>query len=257
MLACRASRTLAHVDGERARPPHRVAAPTMSRFAGNELRRTARPRAPAGGFAASSASSPLTFASSAFCADTRKDLRRRDAERAPRRSRPGGRSRRRSAASDFELVPQAVDLVQDDDAAPPSARDRRRRDAAPDVEVGLGDAGVGGEDEQDGVRARQQVERELRLGADRVEPGRVEDDEALLQQRMREVDDRVAPARDVDAFVAAARQAIAGSESLVRAGRAPARARRARASPATRARSASLICRRRDRSSGNVAHSSA
>ena len=59
-----------------------------------------------------------------------------------------------------------------------------------------------GEDEEHGVRLRQQRERELGLGADRVESGRVEDDEALLQQRMREVDDRVPPARDVEhAFI--------------------------------------------------------
>ena len=39
----------------------------------------------------------------------------------------------------------------------------------PDLEVGLGDAGVGGEDEQERVRVGQEVERELGLGADRVE----------------------------------------------------------------------------------------
>ena len=69
----------------------------------------------------------------------------------------------------------------------------------PDLEVGLGHAGVGGEDEQHRVRVGQQVQRELGLGADRVQARRVEDHEALLQQRMREVDDRVAPARNVDA----------------------------------------------------------
>ena len=44
----------------------------------------------------------------------------------------------------------------------------------------------------------KQVERELGLGADRVQSRRVEDHEPLLQQRMREVDDRMPPARDVD-----------------------------------------------------------
>ena len=73
----------------------------------------------------------------------------------------------------------------------------------PHLEVGLGHAGVGGEDEQHRMRVREQVERELGLGADRVQSRRVEDHEALLQQRMREIDDRMAPARDVDRALAA------------------------------------------------------
>ena len=46
----------------------------------------------------------------------------------------------------------------------------------PHVEVGLGHAGVGGEHEQHRVRVRQQVQRQLGLGADRVQSRRVEDD---------------------------------------------------------------------------------
>ena len=54
------------------------------------------------------------------------------------------------------------------------------------------------------MRVGQQVERELGLGADRVEARRVEDHQALLQQRVRKIDDRVPPARDVDGAVVAA-----------------------------------------------------
>ena len=126
----------------------------------------------------------------------------------------------------------------------------------PHLEVGLGHAGVGGEDEQHRVRVRQQVERELGLGADRVQARRVEDDQALLQQRMREVDDRVAPARNVDGAVAVAIRA--------RTGRRRRRSRPYLRASATGTRftcdtrdSASLIWSASTRSSGSVTHSSA
>ena len=176
-----------------------VAAPTMSRFAGISSWDSASLELRAGGFCASSASSPLTLASSAFCADTAKTCAGGIAEHLRAWSAPGARSRPRSRRRVLKLVPQAVDLVQDDQTAF-ALRGRIVADqvVVPHVDVGLGHAGVGGEDEQHRVRVGQEVERELGLGADRVQARRVEDDEALLQQRVREVDDRVAPARDVD-----------------------------------------------------------
>ena len=96
-----------------------------------------------------------------------------------------------------ERIVQRVDLVEDDEA-------RRRVCAeviAPDREVGLGDAGVGAEDEHRRVRARQQAQRQLGLGADRVEARRVEHHQALLQERMRVVDERVAPGGHLDLAV--------------------------------------------------------
>ena len=76
-------------------------------------------------------------------------------------------------------------------------RPRWRRPAlhvvAPHREVALGDAGVGGQDEQHRVGVGQQVEGELGLGADGVEARGVEDHQALLEQRVRKLDDRVAP----------------------------------------------------------------
>ena len=96
----------------------------------------------------------------------------------------------------FQLVPQAVDLVQHHQAAllvPLLVADV----IAPDLDVGLGDAGVGREDEQHRMGVGQHVEGQFRLGADGIEARRVEDDQPLLQQRMREIDDGVAPAGDL------------------------------------------------------------
>ena len=65
---------------------------------------------------------------------------------------------------------------------------------APHLDVGLGDAGVGSQHEQHGMGVGQHVEGEFRFGADGIEPRRIEDHQALLQQGMRKVDDGVAPA---------------------------------------------------------------
>ena len=47
------------------------------------------------------------------------------------------------------------------------------------------------------MRLRDQAHGQLRLGADGIETGRVQDHETLLQQRMRHVEHRMAPARDL------------------------------------------------------------
>ena len=51
------------------------------------------------------------------------------------------------------------------------------------------------------LRIRQQVERQLRLGAEGVEAGRVENHQAVFEQQVRQVDDGMAPARDLDQAV--------------------------------------------------------
>ena len=175
---------------------------------------------------ASSASSPLTFASSAFCAETGKTCSTGTPSVAAL-TRTWRSISASTSASRLQVVPQAVDLVEDHDA--PRARRRVRAGdvVVPDLEVGPRDAGVGGEDEQHRVRRREQDQRQLGLGADRVEARRVEDDQPLLQQRMREVDDRVAPARDVDAALVAVLERRARGPR--RAARSGARARSARA----------------------------
>jgi hypothetical protein len=63
-------------------------------------------------------------------------------------------------------------------------------------------------------------QRQLGLGADRVEARGVEDDEALAQQRMRVVDDRVAPRRHLDPALVVARRVVLGMRVVPEAERA-------------------------------------
>ena len=105
-----------------------------------------------------------------------------------------------------ERIDQRVDLVQHDEA-----RQRLAAEViAPDAEIGLGHAGVGAEDEDGRVRGRQQAQRQLGLGSDRVQARRVEHDQALLQQRVRVVDQRMAPGRHLDAAGGVDRRVVIG-----------------------------------------------
>ena len=61
-----------------------------------------------------------------------------------------------------------------------------------------------------GVRRGQQRERQLGLRADRVEARRVEHDQTLAQQRVRVVDERMAPGRHLDHAVVVARRVVVG-----------------------------------------------
>ena len=81
----------------------------------------------------------------------------------------------------LQIVPEAVDLVENDDAAGLRCGIIAGEVLRPHVEIGLRDAGVGGEDEQHRVRVGQQIERELGLRSDRIQSRRVEDHESLLQ----------------------------------------------------------------------------
>ncbi len=78
----------------------------------------------------------------------------------------------------------------------------------PDGQVGARHAGVGGEQEDDGMRGRQQPQRELGLGTDGVEPRRIDDHQPALQQGVRIVDQRVAPGRHLDTAVVQARRVV-------------------------------------------------
>ena len=115
-----------------------------------------------------------------------------------------------------ERIFERVDLVEDDEAR----RRVRAEVVAPDRQVGLGDAGVGAEDEDGRVRARQEAQRQLGLGADRVQARRVEDDEALLQERVRVVDEGVAPGRHLDLAGVVARRVVVGRRVVPEAERA-------------------------------------
>ena len=103
-----------------------------------------------------------------------------------------------------ERIVKGVDLVQDNEA-------RRRMGAemiAPDRHVGARHPGVGAEDEDRRMRARQQAQGQLRLGPDGVEPRRVEHDQTLLEQRMRVVDQGVAPGRHLDPAIVIGRRVV-------------------------------------------------
>ena len=116
-----------------------------------------------------------------------------------------------------QSIPKRVDLVEHREAAAilPSGRDD---EVAPHREIALGHAGIDREDEEHRMRVRQEVEREFGLGADRVEAGRIEDDQALLEQRMREIHHRMPPAGDLDGAVGpdrAVRLILVGEERVV------------------------------------------
>jgi hypothetical protein len=94
-----------------------------------------------------------------------------------------GGNRRRG----FQLIPERVDLVQHGEAAGYLCGVVAGEVARPHFEVRLRDAGVRGEDEQDRMRVGEKIERELRLGTNRVQPRRVDDHEPLLQQGVRKL----------------------------------------------------------------------
>ena len=145
----------------------------------------------------------------------RKDALQRHAERA-RRLALLLRDLRLDLLERRERILERVDLVEDDEAR----RRVRAEVIAPDREVRLGDAGVGAEDEDGGVRARQEAQRQLGLGADRVQARRVENDQALLEKRMRIVDEGVAPGGHLDLAVVVARRVVVGRRVVPEAERA-------------------------------------
>ena len=123
-----------------------------------------------------------------------------------RRLAPLQRDLRLPGLAGGERVFERIDLVEDDEAG-------RRLGAeviAPDRHVALGDAGIGTEDEDGGVRRGQEAERQLGLGADGVEARRVEHDQALLKERMRVVDEGVPPGRHLDLALVVARRVVVG-----------------------------------------------
>ena len=94
-------------------------------------------------------------------------------------------------------VPQGVDLVEHHQAGIVVVT-LGDQVFTPDGQVGFGHAGVGRQDENHRMGLRNQAHREFRLGADRVEPRRVENHQPLLEQRMGDVDQRMAPLGHLD-----------------------------------------------------------
>ncbi|MCY1351268.1 hypothetical protein D9M69_375300 [compost metagenome] len=94
-----------------------------------------------------------------------------------------------------QVVPQHVDLVEHGEQAGLGVLVELADVVAPDFHVAGGHPGVGGEQEDDRLGVGQHRQGQLRLAAEGVEAGGVEDAQALAQQRMVEVDQRVAPGR--------------------------------------------------------------
>ncbi len=69
----------------------------------------------------------------------------------------------------------------------------------PDVDIAFGDTGICRQDEQYRMGVGDQVERQLRLGTDRVQTRRIDNHQPLFQQGMREIDDGMAPLRNFNA----------------------------------------------------------
>src|SRR5260221_331853 len=91
-------------------------------------------------------------------------------------------------------VAQAVDLVQDHEAGFLDAADGGHV-LAPERAVHRRDGAFGGYHEDDRGGVGHAMKRQLRLGGERVEARGVEEGHAGGEQRMGEIDDRVAPAR--------------------------------------------------------------
>ncbi|OIQ76532.1 hypothetical protein GALL_417860 [mine drainage metagenome] len=109
-----------------------------------------------------------------------------------------------------QLVPQRIDLVQHHERA----RATRFADVlVPQFKIAARDSGVGAEQEQHGLRAGNQRQRQFGLGAQRVQPRRVEHAQALREQFVLDVEQRVAPARHVDAAVGGTRSVVVDREA--------------------------------------------
>ena len=109
-----------------------------------------------------------------------------------------------------QFVPQPVDLVQHHQPALVRAVLGRANVVVPDLDVRFGHAGVGGQDEQHGMRRGQHAEGQFRLGAEGVQARRVQDHQPLIKQRVRQVDDGMTPFRNVDQTIVARPQADLG-----------------------------------------------
>ena len=91
-----------------------------------------------------------------------------------------------------QRVPQRVDLVEHHQ--PGVARGVFSDQVfTPDGQIRLGHAGISRQNEHHRMRLRNQADGQLRLGPDGVQPRRVQNHQPLLEQRVRNVDQRVPP----------------------------------------------------------------
>ncbi|MNN06663.1 hypothetical protein D3C81_1194630 [compost metagenome] len=94
-----------------------------------------------------------------------------------------------------EVVPQHVDLVQHCVQTGLAVIAQAPHVVLPHRHVGGGDAGVGGQQEEDRLGVGQHRQGQFRLAAEGIQAGGVEDAQALAQQGVIEVDQRVTPGR--------------------------------------------------------------
>ena len=133
----------------------------------------------------------------------RKDPLRRDLQRARHLLALQG-DLRLAVLGRRQRIDQRIDLVQHHIAG----QRLRGQMVAPDLEVGAGHAGVRPQHEDHHMRIGQQPDGELGLGADRVQTRRVEHHQTALEQRMRHIDQRMAPQRDLDLAIGPQRRVV-------------------------------------------------
>lgn len=93
-------------------------------------------------------------------------------------------------------IPQRVDLVEHDQPGLVVLA-RSAQMLTPDRQVGTRHTRVRAQDEHHRVRLGNQVDRQLGLGTDGIQARRIQNHKALLEQRMRHIDQCVAPHRHV------------------------------------------------------------
>jgi hypothetical protein len=144
----------------------------------------------------------------------REDTSRLDAKEAGRRAALGVDVGRHLFDGE-QRIAQGVDLVEHHEGRALATAEV----VAPDGHVRLGHPGVGTDDEHRGVRRRQQPQGEFRLGTECIQAGRVQHDQALPQQRVRVVDQRVSPGRHVDQSIAIRHRVVFGRRFVPQAER--------------------------------------
>ena len=151
---------------------------------------------------------PVDLGQQALLGRDRQHLRRRDTEHVGRIAALGG-DLQLNLFGRAELVPHGVDLVEHHQ--PRFGRVAQGTEVlAPDGQVRLGHAGVGRQDEHHGMRLGQEAHRQLGLGADRIQAGGIQNHQALLEQGVRHVDERMAPFGHLDQAVGPQRRVVIG-----------------------------------------------
>ena len=204
----------------------------------------------------SRASSPSIFASSPFCADTGKicvgGIPRSAAAISTWRSIWAATGARASSPSHRLSILFSTTILAAFCAGSSPARSRRHTSRSR-----LGDACVGGEDEQDDLALGKRLSVSSGSAPTALSPGVSRITRPCCSSGCGKLMIACRQRRDLDALVAAARQSGRQVPRPRPAGRAPGRARPAPASTSETRASSALILPASDRSSGNVAHSSA